>query len=163
LKVDPVQQKDTPSEKYFKSSEVFKSKLYEIPKEIPIKTLFDESKETEVVKNYPIDQSQQVATDHLQWTKFDEILRHMQAPPVELDVFSGNVIDYPHFIATFTEVVESTITNPRGRLVRLIKYLKDEAKELAESCNHLPPEEGYERAKNLLDNQYGDRYRILSQ
>ena len=60
-------------------------------------------------------------------------------------------------------MVESKVSDPRGRLVRLIQYLQDEAKELVESCSYLPAAEGYERAKDLLKRQYGDQYPILSQ
>ena len=167
---------EMPRERYFKSYEVPKESYYkslEAPKERHINS-YDMSKEkttlhqkpkiaveTGVTQNDEVKQTQQTAS-HDQCANVGEILRHIQAPPIELDVFSGNIIDYPNFIATFTEVVDSTVTNPRGRLVRLIQCLKDEAKELAESCNHLPPAEGYARARHLLDNQYGDRYRILS-
>ena len=95
--------------------------------------------------------------------KIDEIIKQIQALPVEMGIFSGNCIDYPYFMSTFAEVVESKVSDPRGRLVRLIQYLQDEAKELVESCSYLPAAEGYERAKDLLKRQYGDQYRILSQ
>ena len=61
-------------------------------------------------------------------------------------------------MSTFAEVVESKVSDQRGRLVR-IHYL-DEAKELVESCSYLPAAEGYERAKDLLKKQYDNQYRI---
>ena len=95
--------------------------------------------------------------------QLSDIIKQIQAPTVELDVFSGNCIDYPYFMATFSEVVEAKITDPRGRLTRLIKYLQDEAKELVQPCVYLPPADGFIRAKKLLEKQYGDRYKILAQ
>ena len=107
-------------------------------------------------------------TDRTQPTnnqQFDltHLINHMQAPTVEMDVFSGNCMDYPYFITMFSEVVERRIADPRGRLTRLLKYLKDEAKELVQSCVYLPTDEGYKKARELLDKNYGDRYRILSE
>lgn len=91
------------------------------------------------------------------------LVNHLQAPSVEIDTFSGNCIDYPYFITTFSEVVETRIPDSRGRLTRLLKYLKDEAKELVESCVYLPPDKGYEKARQLLEKNYGDQYRIMSE
>ena len=134
---------------------------FEVPREIEVEQSYEVPEEN---MEESINRSVEQTAIHRDTSLVvDEILRHMQAPPVEMSVFSGNIIDYPLFIATFAEVVESKITNPRGRLVRLIQYLRGEAKELAESCSHLPSDEGYERAKLLLDKQYGDKYRILSQ
>ncbi|XP_057302738.1 uncharacterized protein LOC130636904 [Hydractinia symbiolongicarpus] len=87
------------------------------------------------------------------------LVNHLQAPSVEIDTFSGNCIDY--FITTFSEVVETRISDSRGRLTRLLKYLKDEAKELVESCVYLPPDKGYEKARQLLEKNNGDQYRIM--
>ena len=91
------------------------------------------------------------------------LINHLQAPTVEIDTFSGNCIDYPYFITTFIEVVETRISDPRGRLIRLLKYLNEEAKELVQACVYLPAEEGYKKARQLLEKNYGDQYRILSE
>ena len=91
------------------------------------------------------------------------LINHLQAPTVEIDTFSGNCIDYPYFITTFIEVVETRISDPRGRLIRLLKYLDEEAKELVQACVYLPADEGYKKARQLLEKNYGDQYRILSE
>ena len=50
----------------------------------------------------------------------------------------------------FTEVVESKIEDPHGRLTRFIKYTTAEAKELIKHCIEQPASKGYENAVNLL-------------
>lgn len=92
-----------------------------------------------------------------------DMLKHIQAPKVDLDVFSGNVLDYEYFMTTFIESVETKIVNPRGCLTRLIQFLEGEAKELVKGYVYLPAEEGYLRAKQLLDKRYGDSNRVLSE
>ena len=47
---------------------------------------------------------------------------------VGTDCFDGNPLDYRYFMAIFKEVVEIRIDDPRGRLIRLIKYTIAEAK-----------------------------------
>ena len=47
---------------------------------------------------------------------------------VDIDCFDGNPLDYRYFMAIFKEVVEIRIDDPRGRLIRLIKYTIAEAK-----------------------------------
>ena len=57
---------------------------------------------------------------------FDEtllqILQINSAPKVDIDVFSGDVLEFQYFVETFREVVERTISDERGRLTRLIQF-----------------------------------------
>ena len=44
----------------------------------------------------------------------------------------------------------------------MIKYTTGDAKEMAKNCIQLPAEIGFETAKRLLTEKYGDPYRIIS-
>ena len=92
-----------------------------------------------------------------------ELLRQMQAPDLEIDVFDGDPLHYLYFITNFEEVIEKSIRDERGRLTRLIQYLRGEAKELVQSCIYLPREDCYIEAKQLLKKRYGDPCRILNE
>ena len=48
-------------------------------------------------------------------------IRQQAAPDVDIDIFSGDTVNYQYFIAVFEEVIEKKIDNPRGRLARLIR------------------------------------------
>ena len=76
--------------------------------------------------------------------------------------FSDSCIDYPYFITSFIKEVETRIKDPRCRLIRLLKYLNDEAKELVQPCVYLPASKGYIKARKRLEKN-GDQYRILSE
>ena len=89
------------------------------------------------------------------------LMKQQSAPKVDNDSFDGNPLNYRYFMAIFKEVVENRIDDPRGRLIRLIKYTKGEAKELVMNCIHQPPREGYQIAKMLLEKRYGDPHRLL--
>ena len=67
---------------------------------------------------------------------------------------------FNYFIETFKNVVENLITDPRQRLVRLLKYTKDEAKELIKHCVYDSTEDCYETALKLLKQEYGNPFRI---
>ena len=63
-----------------------------------------------------------------------KLLQQQAAPDLETDIFDGIPMDFHYFMAVFKEVVENNVTDPRGRLTRLIKFTKGEAKEIAKNC-----------------------------
>ena len=89
-----------------------------------------------------------------------KLLQLQTAPPVDIDEFDGNPLEFNYFLATFQVVVEQKVTDPRGRLTRLIKYTKGEAKELIKNCIQENPAAGYAHAMSLLRTQYGNPHII---
>ena len=51
-----------------------------------------------------------------------KLLQQQAAPEVDIEYFDDNPLNYHYFMALFSEVVETKIDDPRGRLTRLIKY-----------------------------------------
>ena len=74
-------------------------------------------------------------------------LRQQATPDLEIDIFDGNPMDFHYFMVVFKEVVENKVTDPRGRLTRLIKFTKGEADEIAKNCIQLPSELGFKTVK----------------
>ena len=91
-----------------------------------------------------------------------KLLRLQPAPDVDIETFDGNVLNYHYFMALLREVVESKVDDPRGKLIRLIKYTSGDARELIKHCIQLPSNEGYKDAIYLLDKIYGDSHKILA-
>ena len=91
-----------------------------------------------------------------------ELLRQQAAPDLEIDIFDGNPMDFHYFTAVFKEVVENKLTDPRRRLTHLIKFTKEEAKEIANNCIQLPSELGFKTAKRLLTERFGNMYIITA-
>jgi len=79
------------------------------------------------------------------------------APDVEIDIFSGNHLEYHYFRATFRDVVERNVSDPRGRFTRLLKYTSGEAKEVIRDCINEEDAECFNIAIQLLDNEYGNK------
>ena len=65
-------------------------------------------------------------------------------------------------MALFSEVVDTTIDDPRGRITRLIKCTTGEPKKLIKHWIQLPHDLGYKTAVTLLENNYGNPRKILS-
>ena len=76
------------------------------------------------------------------------------APDVDMECFDGKVLEYHYFMALFTEVIESKIEDPRGRLTRLIKYTVGDARDLIKHSIQLPSNEGFTQAKYLLEKMH---------
>ena len=90
------------------------------------------------------------------------LLLHQSAPDVEIDAFKGYPLEYHYFMFVFTEAVEKKVSDTHGRLVRLLKFTEEEAKETINYCIQKPPKRGYERAKILLEQHHGNPHRILA-
>ena len=91
-----------------------------------------------------------------------KLLQQQAAPEVDIEYFDDNPWNYHYFMALFSEVVETKIDDPRGRLTRLIKYAVGEPKELIKRCIQLPHNRGYQTAVTLLEKNYGNPHKILS-
>jgi hypothetical protein len=103
---------------------------------------------------HPTTVSELSTTEQLQ-TAIIDMMKIQSAPKPELDVFSGDPLEYMYFKASFKEVVEATVNDQRGRLTRLIKYTTGEAKELIQHLVHADHRDCYDVAISLLDKEYG--------
>ena len=54
--------------------------------------------------------------------------------------------------------MEYKIDDPHERLVRLLKFNEGEARETIKHCIQQPVDIGYDRAKLLLQQHYGDHH-----
>ena len=104
---------------------------------------------------YDIQQQQQKGDDY---NLMSNIFKELRAPNVQLDPFSGNSIDFPFFMANFTQAIEEKVRDDKGRLQRPIQFTDGPAKELAKSCIYLPEESCYVQAKKLLAEKFGNPF-----
>ena len=91
-----------------------------------------------------------------------KVVKHKSAPYVDFNAFGGSLLEYHYFMMLFHEIVEKRIDNPRGKLTRLIKYTKGDAKEMIKHCVQQPPAEVFRNAKALLERNYGNPYKIMT-
>ena len=69
-------------------------------------------------------------------------------------------MEYFTFIRSFESQVEAKVSANDVRLQYLEQYLHREPKDLIKGCLHLDRHSGYLEAKRLLNEKYGDPYKI---
>ena len=65
-------------------------------------------------------------------------------------------------MALFKEAAERKIDDLKGRLIRLIKFTRCEAKELIQRCIQLQDSIGYKEAISLIERLYGNPHTIVA-
>ena len=75
--------------------------------------------------------------------------------------FDGDPLKYFLFMRSFENSVEKD-TDEKSRLQLLIQYCSGKAKKVIESCVLLEPDEGYEEAKKLLAERFGDKFKVTN-
>ena len=83
-------------------------------------------------------------------------------PQPSMPIFNGNLIDYCDFIRSFKHLIESKTTSPSARLYYLIQHTSGSVQELMRSCLTMNDDSGYEEARKLLKERYGQNYQIAA-
>ena len=88
------------------------------------------------------------------------VIGHASLPKVEMTSFNGQANKYLMFIRQFDSIIASKVRD-RGQLLSyLIYYCTGKARKAIEACVALPSEEGYERARTILRDLYGQEHDI---
>ena len=90
-----------------------------------------------------------------QQNTMDEVVRGLRMPQREYMSFSGEPHIFPLFMRNFEVNVESKEENDADRLSYLVQYCRGKAREAIEHCIMMRPEEGYKRAKEILQRNFG--------
>ena len=81
-------------------------------------------------------------------------------PQGSIPVFDGEVLEYTSFIHSFENMIERKTDNHRDRLQFLIQYTKGQAQRLVKSCEYMAPDRGYQKALQLMKENFGSEYKI---
>ncbi|XP_070549367.1 uncharacterized protein [Ptychodera flava] len=79
-------------------------------------------------------------------------------PPQKIESFNGDPLKYKAFIRAFRHGIEVNTEAPDDRLYYLEQFTEGRPKEIVSSCIHMNPKEGYEHARKLLEDEYGNPY-----
>ena len=75
-------------------------------------------------------------------------------------VFDGNPINYCSFIDAFEALIEYNVLEPKRRLYFLLQYTEGPAQALVKGCQYMPADQGYSKARELLQRTFGQRFQI---
>ncbi|XP_056099936.1 uncharacterized protein LOC130078447 [Rhinichthys klamathensis goyatoka] len=81
-------------------------------------------------------------------------------PPRTIPEFDGDPLKYAAFIRAFEQAIERKTTNKQECLYYLEQYTRGQPRELVRSCYNMALGQGYERAKNLLKEHFGNETKI---
>ena len=96
------------------------------------------------------------------WDKtLKDLIQSMNLPKAEMINFNGDPIKYWTFIRSFDYNVGHLNIDNEAKLVRLMYYCKGKAFMVIECCAEMA--DGYERARQLLENRFGDPYFITNE
>ena len=90
------------------------------------------------------------------------ICQLMNVPNVELKVFSGDSCEYLSFMSIFNETVDKAPLSGQAKLTRLLGYTRDKARVAIDHCSLIGGDSGYEEAKKILQERFGDEYIIAT-
>ena len=83
-------------------------------------------------------------------------------PHAEVQTFDGDPVNYCNFIRSFKNLIEAKTKSSSTRLYYLLQYTSGDVQELMQSCLSMRPDEGYQEARRLLKERYGQGYKIAS-
>ena len=86
----------------------------------------------------------------------------MTLPQPEVPVFSGDPIGYCEFVRAVENLVERKTSSSSSRLYNLLQYTSGSVQDLVRSCLIMSDEIGYNEAKRLLAERYGQSYNIAT-
>ena len=89
-----------------------------------------------------------------------QMLSLMQLPKVELPKFDGDPLQYWVFMQSFDNMYESQTLDDRCKLSHLLSACSGKARKLIECCMAMNPTRGYRRARELLEERFGNEFDV---
>ena len=83
-------------------------------------------------------------------------------PPRDIPIYEGDPLQYEGFIRAFENTIEKKTDDFGDCIYFLEQYTRGHPKNLVRSCQHLPPSQGYPRAKHLLKENFGNEHKIAT-
>ena len=103
---------------------------------------------------------------HSNFTKMVDLFttnqRKANLPVKEPEVFSGDLLNYPMWKASFTTLIENKTTDASERLYYLSKYTSGEAKTAISNLISIGTREAYDKAQRILSDRYGNPFNVAN-
>ncbi len=81
-------------------------------------------------------------------------------PRPEVPTYRGDLLQYSTFIQAFELRVAQHVDSDADKLYYLLQHLEGDPEELVSGCLFMAPNEGYQKARELLKKEYGDPFKI---
>ena len=94
-------------------------------------------------------------------SQLSRLLSRLELPRCELPYFDGSPLEYVRFFRQFEEQIETQVTDNSQRLTYLYHYCQGKAKDAINGCLLYPAAEGYNRARVILKDLFGQRHLVV--
>ncbi|CAB4001611.1 Hypothetical predicted protein [Paramuricea clavata] len=110
-------------------------------------------------QNQEMFQMQQSRDFHLQHllNQHQQSALSMTLPNAQVPMFGGDPVDYCHFIRSFETLIVAKTPSSGSRLYYLVQYTSGDVQKFMRSCLSMNPDEGYQVARKLLKQRYGQQ------
>ena len=85
-----------------------------------------------------------------------QLLKRMNLPEMKLRTFTGSIGSFRPFIRAFRTNIASKLDDEEEKLMYLVQFTEGRPKEIVSTCLHLPPQQGYQEALELLERRYSN-------
>jgi len=89
-----------------------------------------------------------------------QLLAAFHLPHTEMIKFDGNPLQYWSFIRSFENSIQRICDDDGSRLTPLLQYCVGKVSNVIHCCTVMPSREGYKHAHKLLNERFGNKYRI---
>ena len=89
-----------------------------------------------------------------------ELMKRMSLPAPKPPVFSGNILEFPKWVSAFDALIEEEAVKPGHKLYYLGEYTSGSAQKMINGLLGLQTEDAYMRARKILQDRFGDPYKI---
>ena len=144
----------------------FKPKLVEPPAHrltaTKINPVADQSSEHDKTRYITSNNDQQVVQQQNEMIlkTQQQMATAMLLPHAEVPKFKDDPIEYATFIMAFDARIVPNTMNDSDRLYYLHQQLEGPSQDLIGGCMFMDPTEGYQAARQLLKEEYGDPYKV---
>lgn len=83
-------------------------------------------------------------------------------PRRDIQIFDGDLLQFQTFMRAFEHSIEDKTHSAKDCLYFLEQYTRGQPKDLVRSCQHMPHDQGYAKAKSLLQEHLGNSLKIAS-
>ena len=96
-------------------------------------------------------------------TKKDDLISTLSSiPRIEIPKFSGDVLEFESFMATFDELIHTRSSDDQMKLTRLLQYTEGSAHQSIKFTALVGGTKGYLQAREILRTRYGNKH-VVSQ
>lgn len=92
-------------------------------------------------------------------TPSEQLVSQAKLPKLVITKFNGSFIDWPRFWGQFSEAIDKSSVPPVTKFTSLRELLDERVRKTIEALPHSP--EGYNRAKEILEERFGKESEIF--